>query len=172
MLHALALSKRLEPFGCLSFSLHPGAVDTMIDQNMTLQGKTSNRNRKVEREMMKLLLLHAAHLLDSLPDTILHLPTLLQPFSNSLAEKQAVGLIDENGVKGDGYINNPFKSLSQGVATYLVASFSPEIEKDTGFYLVDCKIDKAALMDYAKSQENAERLWKVSEEMVGMKFEW
>jgi len=27
-------------------------------------------------------------------------------------------------------------------------------------------------MDYAKSEENAERLWKVSEEMVGMKFEW
>ena len=40
---------------------------------------------------------------------------------------------------------------------------------DSGSYLEDCAIKEAR--DYATSHENAEKLWKLSEELVGQKFD-
>lgn len=66
----------------------------------------------------------------------------------------------------------PFRSKSQGVATYLTAMFSPDIIEHSGHYVEDCKMNVEGTATYAKDPENAERCWKLSEEMVGQKFQW
>ena len=71
-----------------------------------------------------------------------------------------------------------FKSVEAGAATQVFAATAPELEGRGGIYLEDCHV--AAVNDatdaqdgvrsYALDLENAERLWKVSEELVGERF--
>lgn len=64
-----------------------------------------------------------------------------------------------------------FKQISNGTATYVVASFDPEIASYNGSYLLDCRL---ALPEEVRSGAydpvQAEKLWKLSEEIVGQKF--
>lgn len=64
---------------------------------------------------------------------------------------------------------DPPKSIEQGVATTLVATLDPRIEAQSGSYLADAKVEPA--YEYATDPANAERLWKLSEELVGEKFD-
>jgi len=41
-----------------------------------------------------------------------------------------------------------------------------------GAYLNDCKVDDETVEPYAVDKGNAERLWKISEDMVGQKFSY
>ncbi|OCK92573.1 short-chain dehydrogenase [Cenococcum geophilum 1.58] len=85
---------------------------------------------------------------------------------------KARGVLDENG-----NVRNTadwtFKTLSQGASTTVVAAFDPTIAENSGAYLVDCQIDHGDVtMPYAVDKDNAERLWKLSENLVGQKFEY
>jgi hypothetical protein len=64
------------------------------------------------------------------------------------------------------------KSLQQGCATSLVAALDPEIEGRNGSYLVDGAVAKFGPPQWAESVENQERLWALSEELVGQRFTW
>lgn len=81
------------------------------------------------------------------------------------------GLLDENNQPVE---NEEFrwKTLEQGASTTIVAAFDPSIEGSSGAYLNDGRIDDGAVKAYAFDKENAERLWKLSEELVGEKFEY
>ena len=46
------------------------------------------------------------------------------------------------------------------------------ITEHSGAFLVDCQIKKDGIKAHALGDENAERLWKLSEELVGEKFEF
>ena len=71
-----------------------------------------------------------------------------------------------------------FKSVEAGAATSVFAATAPELEGRGGLYLEDCHI--AAVNDapdardgvasYALDPGNAERLWQVSENLVGERF--
>ena len=71
-----------------------------------------------------------------------------------------------------------FKSVEQGAATSCFAATAPELAGRGGLYLEDCHV--AAVDDspeapegvksYALDPENAERLWSVSERLVGQRF--
>lgn len=71
-----------------------------------------------------------------------------------------------------------FKTVEAGAATSVFAATAPELEGRGGLYLEDCHI--AAVNDapdagdgvksYALDPENAERLWAVSESLVGERF--
>jgi NAD(P)-dependent dehydrogenase (short-subunit alcohol dehydrogenase family) len=71
-----------------------------------------------------------------------------------------------------------FKSVEAGAATSVFAATAPELEGRGGLYLEDCHI--AAINDapdalhgvksYAVDAQNAERLWGVSEQLVGEAF--
>ncbi|EPS38435.1 hypothetical protein H072_7820 [Dactylellina haptotyla CBS 200.50] len=61
-----------------------------------------------------------------------------------------------------------YRSLNQGVSTQIFAAFSPSIIDQNGGYLYDCQIKPAA--PHATSLEDANRLWALSEDMVGEKF--
>jgi NAD(P)-dependent dehydrogenase (short-subunit alcohol dehydrogenase family) len=74
-----------------------------------------------------------------------------------------------------------FKTLGAGAATSLVAALDPKLaegagqtregSKNWGAFLMDCQVsDKAQPLTV--SNEEAERLWKLSEELVGQKFAW
>ena len=71
-----------------------------------------------------------------------------------------------------------FKSVEAGAATSVLSATAPELEGRGGLYLEDCQI--AAVNDepgglwgvaaYALDPQNAERLWDVSETLVGERF--
>lgn len=83
---------------------------------------------------------------------------------------QAKGFLDEEG-KFTGII--PEKTVSQGAATTLAAALDPEIVGRNGVYLADCKVEHDnPVAEYAKSLENAERLWGLSERLTGEKFDF
>lgn len=62
-----------------------------------------------------------------------------------------------------------WKSLDQGSSTMMVAAFDPTLNKSSGHYLSDCKIAQPA--DHANDLKAAEKLWHLSEELVGQKFD-
>ncbi|OTA98036.1 hypothetical protein M426DRAFT_17833 [Hypoxylon sp. CI-4A] len=84
----------------------------------------------------------------------------------------AIGRMVEQGL-----IN--FQTLGSGAATGLTAALDPKLglpytkdgKENYGVYFIDCQIsDKAN--QYSTSSEGAEKLWKLSEELVKEKFDW
>lgn len=72
----------------------------------------------------------------------------------------------------------PFKSLQAGAATSCYAATSPDLEGRGGIYLEDCGIAETTgkpamngVQRYALDPENAARLWTLSEELVGERFD-
>ena len=70
------------------------------------------------------------------------------------------------------------KSIQQGAATTCWAATAPELAGCGGGYLADCNIapivsayDPAGCMAYGLDRGAAEKLWKISEEMVGEQFD-
>jgi NAD(P)-dependent dehydrogenase (short-subunit alcohol dehydrogenase family) len=68
------------------------------------------------------------------------------------------------------------KSLGQGASTSVVAALDPKVEvpdgeRNLGVYWIDCQVSGLA-GERATSGSNAERLWGVSEELVGESFVW
>jgi NAD(P)-dependent dehydrogenase (short-subunit alcohol dehydrogenase family) len=61
------------------------------------------------------------------------------------------------------------KSMAEGISTTLVAALDPRIEPQSGMYMANCQPQKT--YEYAESLEGAEKLWKLSEELVGEKFD-
>jgi NAD(P)-dependent dehydrogenase (short-subunit alcohol dehydrogenase family) len=62
-----------------------------------------------------------------------------------------------------------WKNLDQGSATTLVAALDPQLTDLKVTYLNDCQVAEPAA--WACNPDSAERLWKLSEEIVGQKFE-
>lgn len=71
------------------------------------------------------------------------------------------------------------KTIPAGAATTVYAATAPELEGRGGLYLYDCRIaevsDDDSVLDcvrsYAVDSETARKLWSVSEEMLGQRFE-
>ena len=61
------------------------------------------------------------------------------------------------------------KEKQQGVATTLVTALDPSITGVSGSYWEDAKTRE--MREYASSMENAERLWTLSEKLVGERWE-
>ena len=73
-----------------------------------------------------------------------------------------------------------FKSVEAGAATSVWAASSPDLEGRSGLYLQDCQIAKRTdeatgdigYASYAVDPEAARRLWALSEELLGEKFDF
>lgn len=78
----------------------------------------------------------------------------------------------EKGIAGYKAAGLRFKTLSQGASTTLVAALDPKLaparDNGDGVYLSDCQIAEPAA--WARDPIAAERLWALSEELVGEKF--
>jgi len=65
----------------------------------------------------------------------------------------------------------PWKTLDEGAATHVVAAFDPSIEQASGAFLLDCKVVPARFVRaWGRDPVEAERLWGVSEGLVGEGF--
>ncbi|PMD36474.1 NAD(P)-binding protein [Hyaloscypha variabilis F] len=62
------------------------------------------------------------------------------------------------------------KTLQQGCSTSLVAALDPSIEESTGGLLQDCAVRPVG-KDHAQGRENIEKLWALSEKLVGQTFD-
>ncbi|KAF3403006.1 Short-chain dehydrogenase [Talaromyces pinophilus] len=60
------------------------------------------------------------------------------------------------------------KSAQQGCATTLRAALDPELEEYSGSYMSDCQVAEQA--DHAKGVENAQKLWKLTEQILRKSF--
>ena len=60
-----------------------------------------------------------------------------------------------------------FKTSEQGAQTNIYCAVASDLQKVTGKYFADCK--EKELMPHALSDEEAQRLWTVSEKMVQLK---
>jgi len=87
-------------------------------------------------------------------------------------ERRALGWYKE-----DGTLNDRFKNVEQGASTSVYAALSPDLDNHGGEYLEDCAISKGVNPDktywgmgpHSLDMEAAERLWKLSEQMVAAK---
>ncbi len=73
----------------------------------------------------------------------------------------------------------PLKSVPQGAATQVWAATSPDLADVSGFYLEDCAlgvhtpsttVSAIGVIPEAYNVEDADRLWDISEKIVGQKF--
>jgi len=75
----------------------------------------------------------------------------------------------------EGWSEFEFKSPDQGVATTVFAAFSPDLNAHNGAYLQDSHVADPwteTVKPWATSPVEAERLWKLSEKLVGQKFDY
>ncbi|MCJ1385474.1 hypothetical protein MMC17_008597 [Xylographa soralifera] len=101
----------------------------------------------------------------------LHPGTINTNLINSVTTQDLkdLGLLDENG----NIVDTKWKSFTQGAATHVVAAFDPDIADRNGAYLCDGRVDHDDIYEaYAKSNTEARKLWALSEELVGQKFEY
>ena len=87
-------------------------------------------------------------------------------------EKQAAGWFDAEGKLKLDDASMGWKTVEEGSATTVAAAFDPDIKGSNGSYLVHCKVAPEEAAEYALDEGAAERLWKLSEEIVGEKFEY
>lgn len=89
-------------------------------------------------------------------------------------EQQAMGWIDEHG-----NVNDRFKTPSQGAATSVWCATNAQLEGKGGVYCEDCDIASAVPADdkgfsgvrpWAIDPELADKLWALSERMIGARF--
>ncbi|QFU75763.1 SDR family NAD(P)-dependent oxidoreductase [Halioglobus maricola] len=73
----------------------------------------------------------------------------------------------------------PFKTEPQGSATSVWAATAAELADKGGSFLANCQIAEIndgpipiGVKTYATSQENADKLWEISEKLVGATFSW
>ncbi len=88
-----------------------------------------------------------------------------------MEEMRAFGWIDD-----DGKVNEMFKTVSQGAATAVWCAVSPLLDGKGGVYCEDCNIAEInttsgrifrGVRPHAIDPHEADRLWTVSEEMIG-----
>jgi NAD(P)-dependent dehydrogenase (short-subunit alcohol dehydrogenase family) len=84
-----------------------------------------------------------------------------------MREWDEVGTIAERNTGKHMEIDPP-KSLTQGASTTLTAALSPELVGKEGSYLANCQVEETE--EWARGQDKADKLWKLSEELVGEKI--
>ncbi|KAF8304962.1 NAD(P)-binding protein [Clavulina sp. PMI_390] len=62
-----------------------------------------------------------------------------------------------------------FRSMEEGVSNLIVAAFDPVVQDHSGEWIEDCQIHNERVAPFV-NEENGERLWTMTEEMIGHKF--
>ncbi|KAJ7480693.1 short-chain dehydrogenase [Mycena latifolia] len=85
----------------------------------------------------------------------------------SIADMQAAGLIGPDGKPNP---QMPWKTIPQGAATTVAAAFDPRLDNTPGAYLSDCVEANKELAEHSSDPVIAQKLWEVTEDIVGEKF--
>ncbi|KAH1486532.1 hypothetical protein KXV92_005568 [Aspergillus fumigatus] len=88
-------------------------------------------------------------------------------------------LTDMDNIYGNkwlwGMAEMKIKDLDQGAATHVFAAFDTSIANQNGAFLSDCHAadpDMEEVHSWATSKVDAERLWRMSEKLVGQEFKY
>ncbi|KAJ7249901.1 hypothetical protein C8J57DRAFT_685549 [Mycena rebaudengoi] len=85
------------------------------------------------------------------------------------ASLQSAGLVDENGKESNEKLQ--WKTIPEGAATTVVAAFDPKLNDKPGTYLEDAVEASASVVPHSSDPVVAEKLWALSEKIIGEKFE-
>ncbi|KAJ7653203.1 short-chain dehydrogenase [Mycena polygramma] len=85
------------------------------------------------------------------------------------SELLAYGIITEDG-KPNLNVGFPWKTLPQAAATIIVAAFDPSLEDKPGCYLANAVENNKGIKPHSSDPVTAEKLWTLSERLVGVKF--
>ncbi|KAJ8122123.1 hypothetical protein ONZ43_g1601 [Nemania bipapillata] len=104
--------------------------------------------------------------------------TNLQSYVKSIGDK-ATELFEEaswkiNGISiADTRARDPYKSLQQGSASLIRAAIDPDLVNEEGVFIADANLttDPNTIKSWATDSELAAKCWKLSEELVGEKFD-
>ncbi|KAI2620059.1 NAD(P)-binding protein [Hypoxylon sp. NC1633] len=105
--------------------------------------------------------------------------TNLQVHLNSGEQDKVTAMIDEVARKVYGgksideiRLSDPVKTLQQGCGTTIRAALDPTLVREEGVFLMDTHIttDPNMVKPWATDAELAEKLWALSEQLVGEKF--
>nr|GAT61180.1 predicted protein [Mycena chlorophos] len=95
-------------------------------------------------------------------------------YTNALKHDAIIPSMQSLGVlKDDGQPNLEFgtwKTIGQGAATSVVAAFDPRLDDKSGAYLVDCVEANEQRPAVCSDLANADKLWKLTEEVIGEEF--
>ncbi|KAK2840531.1 hypothetical protein FQN49_006185 [Arthroderma sp. PD_2] len=88
-----------------------------------------------------------------------------------------VGLrnVDKALGNAEGWGEFKIKPMERGAATHIYASFDPNLKANNGAYLIDCHVAdplEDTVKPWATSSFEAERLWRLSEKLVGQEFSY
>ncbi|ROT38027.1 NAD(P)-binding protein [Sodiomyces alkalinus F11] len=88
-------------------------------------------------------------------------------------ESQDIVSIHKRLGNPEAWTQTEFISAERGTATHVFAAFAPSLKDHNGAYLLDSRVADPfgdEVMAWATSKIEAERLWKLSEKLVGQKF--
>ncbi|KAJ7146649.1 hypothetical protein C8R44DRAFT_724396 [Mycena epipterygia] len=86
----------------------------------------------------------------------------------SAAELQATGMLGPDGLPNTERFH--WKTIPQGAATTVVAAFDPRLNDKPGAYLDDCVVATNSVSAHSSDPAHAEKLWTVTEEIIGESF--
>lgn len=110
-----------------------------------------------------------------------HPGMIMTELGRHLDQQDIADLMERTRSAGSGSGAGPsFKSVEQGAATSVWAATTPELEGRGGLYCLDCHVAEEATSDgdmdgvapYATDPDIAARLWAMSEEWVGERFDF
>ncbi|KAJ9160701.1 Short-chain dehydrogenase [Coniochaeta hoffmannii] len=151
---------RISPFRFEDWNFSDGA--TYDGWTAYGQSKTANNLFTTELALRGVTAL-AAH-----PGTIM--VTGLGRYMDLDAEEHPFVMLDRVALRNTGrkFVMSPEKTLSQGAASILSPALDPDFARNSGAYFEDGQVGEA--YGYSQDEENAKKLWALSEELVGQKF--
>jgi len=88
----------------------------------------------------------------------------------SIAHMQSYGILGPDGQPSSEHFE--WKTIPQGAATTMVASFDTRLNAVPGAYLSDGVDATKSVATHSSDPANAARLWTITEEIIGEKFEF
>ncbi|KAJ6477170.1 NAD-P-binding protein [Mycena vitilis] len=95
-------------------------------------------------------------------------------YTNNMLKEDAPAIMHEMGVlDAEGKPSHEkytFKTIPQGAATTVAAAFDPALNDKPGAFLTDCVVANEAVAPHSSDPTNAEKLWTLTEQVIGETF--
>ncbi|KAJ7611444.1 hypothetical protein DFH06DRAFT_1345633 [Mycena polygramma] len=93
--------------------------------------------------------------------------TKIMRTETAIAALHKMGVLTVDGQPSDAW---KWKTLAQGAATTLVAALDPALNGTPGAYLSDCVVANELIAAHCSDPANAEKLWTMTEQIIGEPF--
>ncbi|KAJ3498387.1 hypothetical protein NLG97_g1165 [Lecanicillium saksenae] len=105
----------------------------------------------------------------------LHPGVISTHLGDHLAEFDSLKAADRTLGNKEGWVGFEWRTPDQGAATHVFAAFEPSLKNNNGVYLENSHVadpNVETVKPWATSAVEAERLWKLSEKLVGQEFSY